>query len=451
MTTYIDSASNNAEALVVSDLNDTTGSMTVQSGQESDFYANPPFNVIVYNSGDYSNIDAAYEGGAYEIVRVTNKNSNIFDITRAQENTIAHDFVSASEVKTAQVLTAKTISDINTHVSEYVDFSGSASTRLSTNETDINNLEMYSASLATNLNNLTDTEVTELSNINDVTITNTQWSYIGNLNQDLHTGSNVEFKEFSASEVFISSSATAEDFWTRGDTLFGVVGYDPDDDVVKLNYGDFDDRQLCINKSGSIGFGTHLPLERMHISGALLLGNTTSSNEGVIKYTGTDFEGYNGSSWISLTETGSSTADSASFSTRVSTNEDDISSIGTFTSSLATNINDLSTSEINKLEYSTKYIIKSSSYTASLGEHVYTNTSQSSWTLTLPSGSNSKLKENFVKVYDLGDNWGTNKLNVNGHGDNIDDSGSFECDVSNTDGANYEVMFLHNNIKWEVF
>jgi len=52
--------------------------------------------------------------------------------------------------------------------------SASFSSRVTDNETNITSISSYTSSLATNLHNLTETEVTELLNINDITITNTQ-------------------------------------------------------------------------------------------------------------------------------------------------------------------------------------------------------------------------------------------------------------------------------------
>lgn len=43
------------------------------------------------------------------------------------------------------------------------------------------------------LSGLDQTEITELENINSVTITNTQWGYLGNMNQDVNSGSAVSF------------------------------------------------------------------------------------------------------------------------------------------------------------------------------------------------------------------------------------------------------------------
>lgn len=61
---------------------------------------------------------------------------------------------------------------------------------------------------------------------------------------------------------------------------------------------------MRVTPGGWASFG-NLPLsESMNIPGALRIGTTTNSNAGTLRWTGTDFEGYDGSSWKSLTATG---------------------------------------------------------------------------------------------------------------------------------------------------
>ncbi len=52
--------------------------------------------------------------------------------------------------------------------------------------------------------------------------------------------------------------------------------------------------RFVVDKSGTVT-----------ISGGLQLGTTTTTNAGMIRWTGTDFEGYDGAGWVSLTATGS--------------------------------------------------------------------------------------------------------------------------------------------------
>ena len=51
------------------------------------------------------------------------------------------------------------------------------------------------------------------------------------------------------------------------------------------------------------GFGVDVadPQEKLDVNGAVRIGNTTNANDGTVRWTGTDFEGYNGTEWVSLT------------------------------------------------------------------------------------------------------------------------------------------------------
>ncbi len=56
--------------------------------------------------------------------------------------------------------------------------------------------------------------------------------------------------------------------------------------------------------TGRVGIGTTNPLERLDVNGAIRLANTSNvspGNEGTIRFTGEDFEGYLKGSWVSLT------------------------------------------------------------------------------------------------------------------------------------------------------
>jgi len=53
---------------------------------------------------------------------------------------------------------------------------------------------------------------------------------------------------------------------------------------------------------GSLGIGTNNPsAAQLDVDGAVQLGDTTTALAGMIRWTGSDFEGYDGSSWVSLT------------------------------------------------------------------------------------------------------------------------------------------------------
>lgn len=58
-----------------------------------------------------------------------------------------------------------------------------------------------------------------------------------------------------------------------------------------------------IHSSGSnVGVGVTVPLESLDVDGGLRVGSTSNTNAGTIQWNGTDFRGYNGSSWVSLTD-----------------------------------------------------------------------------------------------------------------------------------------------------
>ena len=62
-----------------------------------------------------------------------------------------------------------------------------------------------------------------------------------------------------------------------------------------------------IPATGSVGIGTTAPAEMLDVAGAVKLGGTAGVNAGTIRWTGSDFEGYDGSAWHSFTATGTGT------------------------------------------------------------------------------------------------------------------------------------------------
>lgn len=65
-----------------------------------------------------------------------------------------------------------------------------------------------------------------------------------------------------------------------------------------------------IPATGNVGLGTLAPLEMLDVAGGVRIGNTSGTNTGTMRWTGSDFEGYNGSSWQSFTDTGTGTVPS---------------------------------------------------------------------------------------------------------------------------------------------
>ncbi len=76
------------------------------------------------------------------------------------------------------------------------------------------------------------------------------------------------------------------------------------DSANALIYGDFENDMLALN--ATVGIGTTIPAEQLDVAGAVKLGNTTNANAGTVRWTGSDFEGYDGTLWNSLTFSGDS-------------------------------------------------------------------------------------------------------------------------------------------------
>jgi len=53
-------------------------------------------------------------------------------------------------------------------------------------------------------------------------------------------------------------------------------------------------------QDGNVGIGTEAPADKLHVEGGLILGTTTGTNAGTIRFNGGTFEGYTGSEWKAL-------------------------------------------------------------------------------------------------------------------------------------------------------
>ena len=49
-----------------------------------------------------------------------------------------------------------------------------------------------------------------------------------------------------------------------------------------------------------MGIGNNNPQEMLDVSGAIKLGTTTNTNAGTIRWTGTEFQGWDGTQWITF-------------------------------------------------------------------------------------------------------------------------------------------------------
>ena len=63
---------------------------------------------------------------------------------------------------------------------------------------------------------------------------------------------------------------------------------------------------LHLNNANNLSIGTTIGLQKLHVNGAIKIGNTTADVAGSIKWDNADFKGYDGSKWKSLTAVDSS-------------------------------------------------------------------------------------------------------------------------------------------------
>ncbi len=94
-----------------------------------------------------------------------------------------------------------------------------------------------------------------------------------------------------------------------GDDLVFRVGAN---DALRLEAG-----------TANCGIGVYDPLERLDVAGAVRIGTTSESNAGTIRWTGTDFEGYDGGTWLSLTSSGGGTLPAGSLGQTIRHNGSD--------------------------------------------------------------------------------------------------------------------------------
>jgi hypothetical protein len=105
---------------------------------------------------------------------------------------------------------------------------------------------------------------------------------------------------------FAACGGSGGNAFEQGGNSFGALGVIGTNDNNALAIRTNGVERLRIDTGGNIGIGLTLPVERLDVDGAIRIGNTTNTNAGTIRWTGTDFEGYNGADWVSLTNGGSS-------------------------------------------------------------------------------------------------------------------------------------------------
>ncbi len=111
--------------------------------------------------------------------------------------------------------------------------------------------------------------------------------------QNTGNQSSIDFEMATVTEARIRKAG-------GGDLFLGTVT----DDGISFSINDTPRHRMATD--GSFGIDNISPLEKLDVNGAIRLGTTANSNAGTIRWTGADFEGYDGSTWQSLTSGGGS-------------------------------------------------------------------------------------------------------------------------------------------------
>ncbi|UCF05801.1 MAG: hypothetical protein JSV33_01830 [bacterium] len=114
-----------------------------------------------------------------------------------------------------------------------------------------------------------------------------------------------------------SGSAESIDFVDENGGLAGIRIYDDDNPTYGAHMAIFNNRpsgvinlrtggvnRVLLTEDGNLAVGLNNPVERLDVNGGIRVGSAAGTNSGTIQWTGTDFEGYDGSSWKSLTGSG---------------------------------------------------------------------------------------------------------------------------------------------------
>lgn len=136
------------------------------------------------------------------------------------------------------------------------------------------------------------------------TLTLQPGSQAGNLTFTLPTayGSNGDCIKGNGSGVLSFNSCGGSSSFVNGGNAFAGLATLGTTDSNELQLITSNAQAIKIDTSGNVRIGSSgAPSEKLDVNGALRLGNTTNTNAGTIRWNGTDFQGYNGSGWLSLT------------------------------------------------------------------------------------------------------------------------------------------------------
>ncbi len=90
--------------------------------------------------------------------------------------------------------------------------------------------------------------------------------------------------------------------FARDGNSFGGAAVLGTNDSNSLEFETGGTTRMSIDTSGNVRIGSGAATENLDITGALRLGTTSNTNAGTIRWTGTDFEGYDGADWVSFTD-----------------------------------------------------------------------------------------------------------------------------------------------------
>jgi len=119
----------------------------------------------------------------------------------------------------------------------------------------------------------------------------------------MYDGPQERFHVYELFDSKILAEARYGNAFLKTKTLSGEYGwYTPgnSDKISLMNCGTSLDL-ITVLDTGNVGIGVLSPVEKLDVNGAVKLGNTANNNPGTIRWTGSDFEGYDGASWNSLT------------------------------------------------------------------------------------------------------------------------------------------------------
>lgn len=103
----------------------------------------------------------------------------------------------------------------------------------------------------------------------------------------------------AASPAQITTSSSAKNFVIKSGSGFNSTGA-----FQVIPDGTTTPTFIVDTQNNRVGVGVSAPAESLELAGALRVGTTANTNSGAIRWTGTDFEGYDGSNWLSLTNGG---------------------------------------------------------------------------------------------------------------------------------------------------